>query len=196
MSTPDNEQTATPATAKKAKKKKKPKWPWIVAGFVLFLFVVGRVHSDQGKNTATSATATSSAAAAPATTTTPQGPQAPAGVQGLWFDVKPGPNGKIVTAHFKISEGFTNGLTKDGARIDTMHILKFAQAKYPNLAEVHVDASADMVDMYGRTSVKQVVTLVYSRATLDKIDWDNFDFANIWNFPIADFAEVHPAFQY
>jgi hypothetical protein len=200
MSTPDNEQKATPATAKK-----KRKWPEIsdratsltiiVAGVVLFLIIVGHCgHSDQGKNTPTSATATSSAAAAPATTTTPRGPQAPADVQGLWFDVKPGPNGKIVTAHFKIGEGFTNGLTKDGARIDTMNILKFAQAAYPNVAEVDVDGSADMVDQYGNTKGEQVVSLTYTRATLDKINWQGIDFKNIWN--IADFAEVHPAFQY
>jgi DNA modification methylase len=80
--------------------------------------------------------------------------------------------------------------------MDTVSILKYAQTAYPNMAEVDVDASADMVDMYGRTSVDQVATLTYSRATLDKIDWNNFDFKNIWNIPIADSAEVHPAFQY
>jgi hypothetical protein len=118
-------------------------------------------------------------------------------VEDLRFDVNPGPNGgDIVTAKFKISEDFTEGMAKDGARIDTMNILKYVQAAYPNLAEVHVDASADMVDIYGRSSVEQVVTLVYSRATLDKIDWDNFSFKNIWNYPIVDYADVHKAFQY
>lgn len=189
MSTPDNEQTATPASAKKVL--------GIVAVIVLFLIFGERcAHSDQGKNTPTSATATSSASAAPATTTTPQGPQPPADVHGLTFDVNPGPNGDIVTAKFKISQDFTMGLAKDGARIDTVNILKYVQAAYPNLAEVHVDASADMEDIYGRTGVPQVVTVVYSRATLDKIDWHNFDFKNIWNYPIVDFAEVHRAFQY
>jgi hypothetical protein len=50
--------------------------------------------------------------------------------------------------------------------------------------------------MYGRSSLDQVATLTYSRATLDKINWDNFNSNNIWNIPIADSADVTPAFQY
>jgi hypothetical protein len=186
---------ATPAAARK-----KRKWPWIALGVVVFLFIVGHScgRSDQGKNTGTAATATSPAAAAagPAmttTTTTTQGPQPPR-VQGLRWDVQPGPDGDIVTAKFKIGENLTNGLSKDGARIDTMNILKYAQQAYPNLAEVHVDGSADMVDQYGNTKDEQVVTLTYTRATVNKINWDGLDFHNMWN--IADSAEVHPAFQY
>jgi hypothetical protein len=182
---------ATPAAARK-----KRKWPFAL-GVVVFLIIVGHScgGSDQGKNTPTSATATSSAAAGPATTTT-QGPQPPAGAT---FDVHPGtgditPVGDIVTAKFKIRENLTEGLTKDGARIDTMSILKYAQAEYPNLAEVTVYGSADMTDKYGNSKDEQVVTLVYTRATLDKIHWGGMDFKDIWN--IADSRMVHPAFQY
>ena len=99
-----------------------------------------------------------------------------------------------MTARFKIAENLTNGLTKDGARIDTEDILKYAQAEYLNLAEVHVYGTADMVDTYGNTKTEQVVALIYSRATLNKINWDGVDFHDMWN--IADSAVVHPAFRY
>jgi hypothetical protein len=97
-----------------------------------------------GQNSSTSSTTTStSAAAAPNTTTTTEGPQPP-NVQQLTWNVQPGPDGDIVTATFKIGENLTNGLTKDGARYDTIKILKYAQQVYPNLAEVDVHAMADM----------------------------------------------------
>jgi len=175
-------QPSGPATPAAARKKRK-EWPWIVAGVVVLLIIIAGLSGNdgQGKNTATSAT------------TTTQGPQPPQ-VQGLRWDIQPSPDGDIVTAKFKIAENLTKGLTKDGARIDTMDILKYAQQAHPNLAEVHVDASADMTDQYGNTTDDQVVTLVYTRATLNKINWHGLKFQDVWN--IADSAEVHPAFQY
>jgi hypothetical protein len=170
---------ATPATARKKRKK----WPWIVAGVAVLLVVIAGLsgNDSQGKNTATSA---------PTTTHGPQPPQ----VQGLRWDVQPSPDGDIVTAKFKIAENLTKGLTKDGARMDTMSILKYAQQTYPNLAAVNVDASAGMTDQYGNTKDEQVVTLVYTRATLNKINWGGLNSNDMWN--IADSAEVYPAFQY
>lgn len=215
MSTPNN--PTPPPPPPPATPKENLRLPWIVAGvfglFAFLMFLGHCSHSDQGKNpptsatatTPTSATATSSAAidggggsatAAPATTTAPQGPQPPAYVRELTFDVKPGPDGDIVTATYKIGENFTKGLTKDSARIETMDILKYALQAYPNAVEFDVHAMADMVDTYGRTSVDQVATLIYMRDSLDKINWQNFDFANIWNVPICLPVYIDPALLY
>ena len=214
MTTPGNEHYEPPppppehyASPPLAPAKKKRKWPWIVAGVVLFLIIVGQCghHSDtsstssqaksstpsQAKSTAASNAPASSAAAPP---TTPQGPKPPANVKALNISPPPGPDVDVVTARYKISDNFTKGLTKDGARINTVDILKYIKAAYPNLTEVHVAATADMVDQYGNTSEDQVVTLVYSRATMDKINFDHILAQNIWN--VADYADVHPAFQY
>lgn len=199
MSTPGNEYYAPPPPPP-APVKKKRKWPWIVAGVVLFFMIVGQCghHSDtsstsgQGKSTATSGSPASSAAAA--APTTPQGPKPPANVEALKISPPPGLDVSVVTARYKISENLTKGLTKDGARMDTVDILKYVKAAYPNVSEVHVFATADMVDQYGNTSDDQVVTLTYSRATLDKINFANVLPQNIWN--IADDSWVHPAFQY
>jgi hypothetical protein len=197
MSTPGNAYYAPPPPMPPpAPVKKKRKWPWIVAGVVLFLIIVGQCghHSDttstsgQSKSTAASNAPASSAAAAP---TTPQGPKSPANAN---ISPPPGPDVDVVTARYKIGESLTKGLTKDGARIDTENILKYIKAAYPNLTEVHVFGTADMVDQYGNTSDDQVVTLTYSRATMDKINFNNVLFQNIWN--IADDSWVHPAFRY
>jgi hypothetical protein len=184
-------------------KKAPQKWPWIALSVVVLIIILAQLGKSGSDNSSTSSSsassasaATTSAPAAAPTTTTPQGPQPPAGVKNLTFDVQPGPDGDIVTARYKISENLTAGLTKDGARIDTVSILKYAQAAYPNLAEVDVDASADMVDTYGNTKYEQVATLIYTRATLDKINWENFDFKNVWNVPIALPVYIHPAFLY
>jgi hypothetical protein len=152
-----------------------------------------------GAAPAPSAGATGNAAAPAPSATPPPTTQTltpPSTVKDLTITVAPGPDGDIVTAKFKVSDNFTKGLIKDGARINTVDILKYVQAAYPNLAEVDVIAVADMVDVYGRTSVDQVATLTYSRATLDKIDWNNFDFKNIWNVPIAFPVWVHRDLQY
>jgi hypothetical protein len=51
-----------------------------------------------------------------------------------------------------------------------------------------------LVDQYGNNKTEQVVALIYTRATLNKINWNGIDFHDMWN--IADSAVVHPAFQY
>lgn len=194
-------QFAPPLTPPRPPPKKavSPKSILAVVGAILLLIIVGKACGHGGKEDSSSTStsnSTSSSNAAAAAPTTPQGPKPPANVKALNISPPPGPDVDVVTARYKIGENLTKGLTKDGARIDTVDILKYIKAAYPNLTEVHVDATADMVDQYGNTSEDQVATLIYSRATLDKINWDNFNFQNIWNIPIADSAEVHPAFQY
>ena len=188
-------QFAPPLTPPRPPPKKavSPKSILAVVGAILLLIIVAKACGSGDKKDSSSTSSSSAAAAAP---TTPQGPKPPANVKALNISPPPGPDVDVVTARYKIGENLTEGLTKDGARIETVDILKYIKAAYPNLTEVHVAATADMVDRYGNTKEDQVATLVYSRATLDKINWDNFDFKNIWNIPIADSAYVHPAFQY
>jgi hypothetical protein len=179
------------------KKSTSPRAILAVIGAIVLLIIVGKACGQGGKDDSTStSTSSSRAVTASPTSTTPQSPTPPAHVKALTINPPPGPGIDVVTARYKISENLTKGLTKDGARIDTVDILKYITAAYPDLTEVQVDATADMVDQYGRTSEDQVVALVYSRASLDKINWDNFDFKNIWNYPIVESADVHPAFLY
>ena len=50
-----------------------------------------------------------------------------------------------------------------------------------------------LVDNFGNKSEDIVLTLTYSRATMDKINWDNFLYTKI--FDIADQSFFHPALQ-
>jgi hypothetical protein len=56
-----------------------------------------------------------------------------------------------------------------------------------------VDASASMTDVYGRQGVERVIHAIYSRSTLVKVNWQNFDRDNI--FRIADSSDVWPQFR-
>jgi hypothetical protein len=174
-------------------------------GIFVFFVIVGQCGSHDNKNTSSTTSSSSKSAAAPSshsstnaappTSTAPPAPQPPP-VTDLTISDKSDADSDNVFVSFKARQGFTDGLTKDGARFDTSQILQYALARYPKLTEVIVSVKADMTDMYGNSKVEEVATLSYSRATLEKINWSNFDPNNMWNIPIADTAEVFPAFRY
>lgn len=201
LSTPNHPQVPSQQPVS-APAKKRRKWPWIVGGIVVFLAIVGQCgnhdHNSSSSSSSSSKTPSTSAAAAPApdTTTTSAGPTKP-DVQQLTLNEQPGSDGAdVVSATYKIAENLTAGLTKDTARMDTAKILQYVLAAYPNLTEVDVHAKADMTDMYGNSKLEEVATLTYSRATLERINWSNFNTNNMWNIPIADTADVAPALLY
>lgn len=137
----------------------------------------------------------SSATAAPATPAeaapaTPAGPKKP---DGVTFTTSPGPNGEVVDARFAIRDNYTEQLIKDGARTDTIDILRYARATYPDAAAVNVQGTFPMTDPYGNTATHVAIDLTYSRATLDKINFDGITKASIWE--IRDSGTVLPAFQ-
>lgn len=98
-----------------------------------------------------------------------------------------------MTARFTISDNLTEGLIKDGARFDTIDILKYATKTYPNAPEVAVQGTFPMKDAYGNTSTDVVVNLTYLRSTLDKINFEGVDKDKIWE--LHDSGFVAPAFQ-
>jgi hypothetical protein len=99
----------------------------------------------------------------------------------------------VVTARFAIHDNFTEGLIKDGARFETIDILKYAKATYPDASEVNVQGSFPMKDQYGNTSTEVVVNITYLRSTLDKINFDGVSKDRIWE--IRDSGFIAPAFQ-
>jgi hypothetical protein len=196
---PPQQPDSTPPTSKR-------KYIWLGVGIFVLLVIVGQCgkHNDNNSSSSSSSSpsspssSTSAAAAPPAepTSTTPPGPTPPS-VKEFSINEQPGPDGTdLVSATYKIGENLTEGLTKDTARIETSQILQYAVAKYPNLTEVDVHARADMTDEYGNSKEEEVATLTYSRATLNRINWQNFNTNNMWNIPIADSADVAPAFLY
>ncbi|BBZ69403.1 DUF2510 domain-containing protein [Mycobacterium paraseoulense] len=161
-------------------------------GALVLLVIIGRNWVfDEKKDLPSSSSAT---AAPPAPTeaapSTPAGPKKP---DGVTFSVAPGPNGDVVDARFAIRDNYTEQMIKDGARMDTIDILKYARATYPDASAVNVQGTFPMTDPYGNTSTQVAIDLTYSRATLNKINFDGITKASIWE--IRDSGTILPAFQ-
>lgn len=159
---------------------------------LVLLILVGKSWIFDPKNAGHSSPSSSSVAAGPteAAPSTPAGPKKP---EGVTFTTAPGPNGDVVNARFAIRDNYTEQLIKDGARLDTIDILKYAKATYPDASAVNVQGTFPMTDPYGNTSTQVAIDLTYSRATLNKINFDGISKASIWE--IRDSGNVLPAFE-
>ncbi|OSC32112.1 hypothetical protein B8W69_03230 [Mycobacterium vulneris] len=159
---------------------------------LVLLILVGKSWIFDPKNAGHSSPSSSSVAAGPteAAPSTPAGPKKP---EGVAFTTAPGPNGDVVNARFAIRDNYTEQLIKDGARLDTIDILKYAKATYPDASAVNVQGTFPMTDPYGNTSTQVAIDLTYSWATLNKINFDGISKASIWE--IRDSGNVLPAFE-
>jgi hypothetical protein len=161
---------------------------------LVLLIVVGKSWGFD-KHDSQSTAPTGDTMAGPSTLTeapppTPTGPKKPDGVA---FATAPGPNGDVVNARFAIRDNYTETMIKDGARLDTIDILKYARATYPDASAVNVQGTFPMTDPYGNTSTHVAIDLTYSRATLNKINFDGVTKNSIWE--IRDSGSILPAFQ-
>lgn len=162
---------------------------------LVLLVIVGRSWGFDAMNDSQSTPSSSPAAAGPSTPieaapSTPTGPSKP---EGVTFTTAPGSDGDVVNARFAIRDNYTEGLIKDGARLDTIAILKYARATYPAASAVNVQGTFPMTDPYGNTATHVAIDLTYSKATLDKINFDGVTKNSIWE--IRDSGTVLPAFQ-
>ncbi|MGZ4585657.1 MAG: DUF2510 domain-containing protein [Mycobacterium sp.] len=164
-------------------------------GVLVLLIIMGKSWVFDPKKDSQSTPSSSSAPAGSSTPTeaapsTPAGPKKP---DGVTFTTAPGPNGDVVDARFAIRDNYTEQMIKDGARLDTIDILRFARATYPDASAVNVQGTFPMTDPYGNTSTQVAIDLTYSRATLNKINFDGVSKNSIWE--IRDSGTVLPAFQ-
>ncbi|WP_374021473.1 DUF2510 domain-containing protein [Mycobacterium sp. HNNTM2301] len=164
-------------------------------GALVLLVIVGKSWVFDSKKDGQSPPPSSSAAAAPPESTaaapsTPAGPKKP---DGVTFTTSPGPDGDVVDARFAIRDNYTEQMIKDGARTDTIDILRYARATYPDASAVNVQGTFPMTDPYGNTATHVAIDLTYSRATLNKINFDGITKASIWE--IRDSGTILPAFQ-
>ncbi|BBY20767.1 DUF2510 domain-containing protein [Mycobacterium stomatepiae] len=159
---------------------------------LVLVIVVGRSwvldKTHDSPSTAPGATTPSAATeAAPSRTTGPKMPD------GMTFASVPGPNGEVINARFAIRDNYTETMIKDGARHDTIDILRYAKATYPDASAVNVQGTFPMTDPYGNTSTQVAIDLTYSRETLNKINFDGVSKKSIWE--IRDSGSVLPAFE-
>ena len=81
------------------------------------------------------------------------------------------------------AERVTSNLEGD-AKVQTHRILEVAHASFPNAPSVTVDVDLRTCDKYGNCSVTRAAQWVYTRATLNRINWDLVKSDDIWD--VAD----------
>ena len=162
---------------------------------LVLLIFIGKTWVFDPKKDSPSSPSSSSAAEGPPTLTeqAPPAPPGPKKPDGVTFTIAPGPNGGVVDARFAIRDNYTEQMIKDGARLDTIDILKYAKATYPDASAVNVQGTFPMTDPYGNTSTHVAIDLTYSRETLNKINFDGVTKKSIWE--IRDSGTVLPAFE-
>ncbi|OBH33530.1 hypothetical protein A5692_14045 [Mycobacterium sp. E342] len=161
-------------------------------GAMVLLAIVGKTWAFDHTKDATSSNSATAESSAP-TEAPPSTPPPPKKPDGVTFTTAPGPNGDVVDARFAIRDNYTEQMIRDGARLDTIAILKYARATYPDASAVNVQGTFPMTDPYGNTSTQVAIDLTYSRATLNKINFDGISKTSIWE--IRDSGTVLPAFQ-
>lgn len=99
----------------------------------------------------------------------------------------------LLSIDFNISDNLSTEMIVDGAKIDVMQILRALHDEGISYATVDITGRFSMRDRYGNSSIQDVVELRYSKESLDRINWSNF----LWEdmYAIADDAWLHPAFQ-
>jgi len=100
----------------------------------------------------------------------------------------------ILDIQWTINDNLTGNLIMAGAQTDVTDMLEFIAtngAPYP-YQEITFDGTFSLVDQFGNVSEERVILASYKAETIQKINWDNFLFDNIFN--IADGgAFIHPA---
>jgi hypothetical protein len=104
--------------------------------------------------------------------------------------------GEYIVLTWRINENLTEGLTKSGARLDGMNMLKAIRAvpEHDRYKGVSLKGTYALVDQFGNSSEDTVIRAGYDRSTLEKINFDGIDYKTI--FDIADRGSIHPTFQY
>lgn len=111
------------------------------------------------------------------------------------FTVTANPGLDIIVT-WAISSNLTDGMTKDGARLEAVDILKAVREVATDYSGVRVEGTYPLVDQFGNSSEKRVVLASYSAETLSRFNWDQFNYKNIFEPNVADDVYLHPAFQY
>jgi hypothetical protein len=97
-----------------------------------------------------------------------------------------------VSITFPISENLTEGMTKRGAQMDVVKILRAINSSGVDYNAIDVHGTFSMVDRFGNATEQPVVTARYLHQTVNRINFNNFLTENIYK--IADGQRLHPAF--
>lgn len=92
--------------------------------------------------------------------------------------------------HFEIEDAFFNsGITRN-AQKQTLQGLQAAVEEFPEYESIHISGEFLTTDTYGNQGMSDLFNLRYTKETVDKINFDNIDSANV--FKIYDAGTIHP----
>jgi hypothetical protein len=104
--------------------------------------------------------------------------------------------GERVILTWAINENLTEGLTKDTARLEAIKILQAIDKLGVDYSGAVLEGTYPLVDKLGNAAEETVVRASYDRATIDRINFENFLFKHVFDPDVASSAAIHPAFQY
>jgi hypothetical protein len=100
---------------------------------------------------------------------------------------------KYVIVRFDVKDGALASTQKHG-KLDTLQILEGIKVSGIDAAEVVVIGRASLTDKFGNSSKSEVFKASYTDSTINKTNFQNFDFNRI--LEIADTKTVHPTFAH
>lgn len=106
---------------------------------------------------------------------------------------EPGPGENTIVIGWAADDNFSTNMIVGAMQLDTVEVLKSVDQSGIVYDQVFIGSTFAMQDQFGNPSEMEVLTLAYNKETLDRINWDNFIFSNV--FDIADLFILHPAFE-
>lgn len=104
--------------------------------------------------------------------------------------------GLEIVLTWAINENLSEGMTKDGSRLETKKMLEWIKDNYTgDYTAVRMEGTYSLQDEYGNASEDRVFLGTYSRETVRKINYDSVNFKRLWDLTDGS-TFVHPAFQY
>ncbi len=98
-----------------------------------------------------------------------------------------------INIEWSINDNLTEDMIRSGAQLDAVDILEAIDSSTLEYNTINLIGTFPLVDVYGNSEETQVVWITYSFEAVDKINWSNFLYSNI--YIIADSVNLHPVFQ-
>ena len=92
-----------------------------------------------------------------------------------------------------IDDNLTQGMIRTGARIDASNILRLIAESGLPYQTVEIQGTFPLADLLGNSEESIVIQAAYTRATLDRVNWDNFLYDNV--FLISEGSMIHQEFR-
>lgn len=99
----------------------------------------------------------------------------------------------VINIKFTINDNLSEDMIKSGAKMDIADILKAVAQNGVEYNLINIEGTFSMIDQLGNSEEKTVAWATYDSATVSQINWDNFQWKNVYN--IATTAKQVEAFQ-